>query len=53
MDLIKGNEQFLDELDSNKDLKQRRDALVKGQHPDGFDVSDKVSPTSHHVLSVG
>lgn len=34
MDLIKGNRQFLNELDSNKDLKQRRDTLVKGQHPD-------------------
>lgn len=34
MDLIKSNKQFLNELDSNKDLKQRRDALVKGQHPE-------------------
>ena len=34
MDLIKGNKQFLNELDSNKDLQQRRDALVKGQHPE-------------------
>ena len=34
MDLIKGNKRFLNELDSNKDLKQRRDTLLKGQHPD-------------------
>ena len=31
MDLIKGNKQFLNELDSNKGLKQRRDTLVKAK----------------------
>lgn len=34
MDLEKGNRQFLDKLESNKSLKERRDQLVEGQHPD-------------------
>ena len=34
MDLEKGNKQFLDKLESDKSLKERRDELVKGQHPD-------------------
>ena len=34
MDLEKGNRQFLDKLESDKALKERRDELVKGQHPD-------------------
>ena len=34
MDLEKGNKEFLNKLDNNKELKSRRDELVKGQHPD-------------------
>ena len=34
MDLEKGNKEFLDKLDNNRELKNRRDELVKGQHPD-------------------
>ena len=34
MNLEKGNKEFLDKLDNNKELKSRRDGLVKGQHPD-------------------
>ena len=34
MDLEKGNKEFLNKLDRNKELKDRRDELVKGQHPD-------------------
>ena len=34
MDLEKGNKQFLVRLESDKSLKERRDELVKGQHPD-------------------
>ena len=34
MDLEKGNKQFLNELDNDKALKDKRDALVKGQHPE-------------------
>lgn len=34
MDLEKGNKEFLNKLDNNKELRSRRDELVKGQHPD-------------------
>ena len=34
MDINKGNQQFLKKLDEDKSLKERRDALVKGQHPE-------------------
>ena len=34
MNLEKGNKEFLNKLDHNKRLKDRRDELVKGQHPD-------------------
>ena len=34
MDLEQGNKQFLDKLLNDKELKDRRDELVKGQHPD-------------------
>ena len=34
MDIQKGNQEFLNILENNKQLKDRRDALVKGQHPD-------------------
>ena len=34
MDIKKGNQEFLNILDNNKELKDRRDELVKGQHPD-------------------
>ena len=34
MNLEKGNKEFLDKLDNNKELEDRRDELVKGQHPD-------------------
>ena len=34
MDLEKGNKEFLNKLNHNKELKNRRDELVKGQHPD-------------------
>ena len=34
MNLEKGNKEFLNKLDNNKELKDKRDALVKGQHPD-------------------
>ena len=34
MDLEKGNKEFLNKLDNNKELKEIRDELVKGQHPD-------------------
>lgn len=33
MDIKKRNQQFLSELDNNKELKTTRDNLVKGQHP--------------------
>ena len=33
MDIKKRNQQFLSELDNNKELKATRDNLVKGQHP--------------------
>ena len=34
MDIMKGNQEFLNILENNKQLKDRRDELVKGQHPD-------------------
>ena len=34
MDIKKGNQEFLNILENNKQLEDRRDALVKGQHPD-------------------
>ena len=34
MDTKKGNQEFLNILETNKQLKDRRDELVKGQHPD-------------------
>ena len=34
MDIKKGNQDFLNILEANKQLKDRRDELVKGQHPD-------------------
>lgn len=34
MDIKKGNQDFLNILENNKELKDRRDELVKGQHPD-------------------
>ena len=34
MDIKKGNQDFLNILENNKELKERRDKLVKGQHPD-------------------
>ena len=34
MDIKKGNQDFLNILENNKQLKDRRDELVKGQHPD-------------------
>ena len=34
MDLKLGNKEFLNELENDKALKDRRDELVKGQHPD-------------------
>ena len=34
MDIRKGNQEFLNILENNKELKDRRDELVKGQHPD-------------------
>ena len=34
MDLEKGNKEFLNRLENDKELKERRDELVKGQHPD-------------------
>ena len=34
MDLEQGNKQFLDKLSNNKELKDRRDELVKRQQPD-------------------
>ena len=33
MDIKKRNQQFLSEIDNNKELKTTRDSLVKGQHP--------------------
>lgn len=33
MDIKKRNQEFLSELDNNKELKTTRDNLVKGQHP--------------------
>ena len=34
MDLVEHNKQFLNKLDNDKNLKDRRDELVKGQHPE-------------------
>ena len=34
MNIEQGNKEFLNKIDSNKELKDRRDELVKGQHPD-------------------
>ena len=34
MDIKKGNQEFLNILENNKQLKDRRDELVKGQNPD-------------------
>ena len=34
MDIKQGNQEFLNKLNNNKELKDKRDALVKGQHPD-------------------
>ena len=34
MDLKTGNKEFLNKLNNNKELKDRRDELIKGQHPD-------------------
>ena len=33
MDLEKGNKQFINNINNDKELKDRRDELVKGQHP--------------------
>ena len=34
MNLKQGNQEFINKLDNNKQLKDLRDELVKGQHPD-------------------
>lgn len=34
MNIKQSNQEFLNKLDNNKELKSRRDKLVKGQHPD-------------------
>ena len=34
MNIKEGNKEFLNKLDNNKQLKELRDELVKGQHPD-------------------
>ena len=34
MDLEKGNQEFINRLNNNKELKDKRDSLVEGQHPD-------------------
>ena len=34
MDLENGNQEFVNRLNNNKEQKDRRDSLVKGQHPD-------------------
>ena len=34
MNIINKNKDFLNELDKNQDLKNKRDELVKGQHPE-------------------
>ena len=34
MNIERGNKEFLNKIDNNKELKDRRDELVKGQHPD-------------------
>ena len=34
MDLVELNKQFLNKLDNDKNLKDRRDELVNGQHPE-------------------
>ena len=34
MNIKQGNQEFLNKLDNNKELKELRDELVKGQHPD-------------------
>ena len=34
MDLENGNKQFINKINNNKELKERRNNLVKGQHPE-------------------
>ena len=34
MNIKQGNQEFLNKLDNSKELKELRDELVKGQHPD-------------------
>ena len=34
MNLKQGNQEFIDKLNNNKELKDLRDELIKGQHPD-------------------
>ena len=39
MEIKKGNQEFLNILENNKQLKDRRDELVKGQHPDALIIT--------------
>ena len=34
MDLEQGNKEFIKRINNDKELKERRDNLVKGQHPE-------------------
>ena len=56
MDLEKGNKEFLNKLDNDKALKDRRDTLVKGQHPEVLVITcsdSRVVPEYIYNCSLG
>ena len=56
MDISKRNKLFIDEINSNKELKATRDNLVKGQHPELLVVccsDSRVVPEKIFTCSLG
>ena len=56
MDLENGNKQFINKINNNKELKERRDNLVKGQHPDTLVITcsdSRVVPETIFNCSLG
>lgn len=39
MDLVKGNKEYLNKISNDTELKNRRDELVKGQHPEALVIT--------------
>ena len=56
MDLEQGNKQFINKINSEKELKERRDNLVKGQHPEVLVIAcsdSRVAPELIFNCSLG